>query len=233
MAENKPIARRLLLGGGLAVGAAAAAGYVLYPGAEPTQTQFATATAQTTGSDTGDDTDGVKITDMVMGAADAPIEVIEYGSFTCPHCARFHVEVYPLLKANFIETGKIRFIYREVYFDRPGLWAGLIARCGGPERYFGLTELIMQRQSEWSRLEDAPSIISALFGIGRLAGLDDDTMKACVRDDAMAKALFAYYQETSSEHGITATPSFVINGEKMSNMGYPEFERVLNEILEG
>jgi protein-disulfide isomerase len=70
-----------------------------------------------------DATNEFGISDMVQGDADAPIEIIEYASYTCPHCARFHASVYPQLKADYIETGKVKFVYREVYFDRFGLWA--------------------------------------------------------------------------------------------------------------
>ena len=80
-------------------------------------------------------TEMVAIPDMVIGAADAPVEVIEYASYTCPHCASFHANQFPQLKENYIDTGKIRFVYREVYFDRFGLWASMVARCGGQERF--------------------------------------------------------------------------------------------------
>ena len=82
------------------------------------------------------------ITEMILGSDDAKIEIVEYASYTCPHCATFHTEVYPRLKNEYIETGKVRFVYREVYFDKFGLWASMIARCAGPEKFFGLTELI-------------------------------------------------------------------------------------------
>mgnify|MGYP001056890612 CR=1 FL=1 len=73
--------------------------------------------------------EAVMIEDMVLGSPDAPVEVIEYASFTCPHCGTFHLNVLPQLKADYIDTGRVRMIYREVYFDRFGLWAGLVARC--------------------------------------------------------------------------------------------------------
>ena len=79
------------------------------------------------------------IVEMVQGEADAPVEIIEYASYTCPHCASFHANQYPQLKANYIDTGKVRFVYREVYFDRFGLWASMLARCGGEMRFFGIT----------------------------------------------------------------------------------------------
>ena len=79
-------------------------------------------------------TNPIDIPDMEMGSDDAPITIIEYASYTCPHCASFHKNVFPSLRKNYIETGKVKFIYREVYFDGPGRWAALLARCGGAKK---------------------------------------------------------------------------------------------------
>ena len=97
------------------------------------------------------DIDISDVMDMRLGDPEAPVTVIEYASFTCPHCATFHQGPYRQLKADFIDTGKINFIYREVYFDRFGLWASLMARCAGPDKFFGITDLLYSSQSTWSR----------------------------------------------------------------------------------
>jgi protein-disulfide isomerase len=89
-----------------------------------------------------------KYVDMVKGSNTAPITLIEYASFTCPHCADFHKNVFPLITKEFIDTGKVRFIYREVYFDAPGLWAGLLARCTEKDKYFGITNLLFDKQKK-------------------------------------------------------------------------------------
>ena len=91
------------------------------------------------------------VTDMVIGNENAKIDIVEYASYTCSHCATFHTNVYPKLKQDYIETGKVRFTYREVYFDKYGLWASMIARCAGPEKFFGLTDLIYKSQDKWAR----------------------------------------------------------------------------------
>ena len=106
--------------------------------------------------------DPSSIIDMVQGSADALVEVVEYASFTCPHCASFHANVYPQLKANYIETGKVRFVYREVYFDRFGLWASMIARCGGEMRFFGIANLIYEKQRDWTASGDPVTIVAEL-----------------------------------------------------------------------
>ncbi|MEO1551747.1 MAG: DsbA family protein [Pseudomonadota bacterium] len=169
--------------------------------------------------------------DMVKGDPDAPVTVVEYASFTCPHCKTFHEQVFPRINEEFIETGKVRFILREVYFDRYGLWAGMLARCGGEDRYFGMVDMIFANQSSWPRGNDPAEVASNLFAMGRQAALTDAQMDACLQDGEWAQTLVEQYQTNASADDVTGTPSFVIDGEKYSNMGYSEFERVLNEKL--
>ncbi|WP_298841351.1 DsbA family protein [uncultured Roseobacter sp.] len=177
------------------------------------------------------DTSGVQ--EMSLGNPDAPVTVIEYASFTCPHCASFHAGAYKQLKADYIDTGKINFVYREVYFDRPGLWASMIARCAGtPTAFFGMADLIYEGQSTWARAGDMVSIVDELRRIGRLAGLDGDTMEACLQDADNARTLVAWYQENAQADGIDSTPSFVINGEKYSNMAYSDMAAIIDAAAE-
>ena len=86
------------------------------------------------------------IPDMIEGNADASVTVVEYASFTCPHCASFHAGPYKKLKKNYIDTGKVKFVFREVYFDKVGVWSSLVARCGGQERFFEIADLIFKGQ---------------------------------------------------------------------------------------
>ena len=171
------------------------------------------------------------VEEMSMGNPDAKVTVIEYASFTCPHCRNFHASVLKDLKRDYIDTGKINFIYREVYFDRYGLWAGMIARCGGPLRYFGITDLIYEQQQEWTKGGEPAAIAASLRKIGKTAGLSDEELDQCMGDGKMAQALVAAYQENAKADEITATPSFVINGEKYSNMSYDQFKEILDEKL--
>lgn len=171
-----------------------------------------------------------EIADFGLGPTDAKVTVIEYASFTCPHCASFHSTVWPQLKADYIDTGKIRFVLREVYFDRYGLWAGMIARCGGEMRYFGITDIVFDTQSEWLA-DDPNAAVANLKKIGRKAGMDDATMDACLKDGAQAEALVAHYQKNAEADGLQGTPSFVINGTLHSNMSYDEMKQVLDAEL--
>ncbi len=172
-----------------------------------------------------------EIPDMVQGSADARVEIIEYASFTCPHCASFHAGPYKDLKKDYIDTGKVKFVYREVYFDRFGLWASMIARCAGPDRFFGMTDLIYKEQSLWSRAGDPAAIVAELRKIGLKGGLDNDTLDACLEDADNAQALVAWYQENAERDNIRSTPSFLINGEPYSNMNYADFSAIIDEKL--
>lgn len=174
------------------------------------------------------DTSGV--VEMFVGDADAPITLIEYASFTCPHCASFHANAYKNLKKDYVDTGKVKFVFREVYFDRYGLWAGMVARCGGGQRYFGIVDLIFEHQREWTQGEPA-QIANNLRKFGKQAGLDDATLDACMTDGEKAAALTAVYQTNATADGIRSTPSLVINGTLHQNMSYDELKKVLDAEL--
>jgi protein-disulfide isomerase len=173
----------------------------------------------------------VTIQEMVLGAEDAPVEIIEYASFTCPHCATFHKGVFKDLKADYIDTGKVKFTYREVYFDRYGLWGSLVARCGGEDRFYGIAEMIYDTQGEWSRAGSEAAIADELRKIGRIAGLENDQLEACLSNGDKARGLIEWYQANAEEHGISSTPSFVIDGTTYSNMSYGEFQEIIDDKL--
>ncbi len=212
----------------LAVIAIAVGGFLWLNGGSntpPGLTELGAAQAQT-----ASDVDTSAVIEMTLGDDDAPITFIEYASFTCPHCQRFHKEVFPQLKTDCIDTGKVKFPYREVYFDGPGLWAGMMARCGGEERYFGLVDLIYENQRNWTQGEPA-QIAGNLKKMGKLAGLTDTQLDACLQDGDMARAMTASFQTNAQADGIRSTPSFVIDGKLESNMSYDELKALLDAKL--
>jgi protein-disulfide isomerase len=175
--------------------------------------------------------DTSRVVEMSLGNPDAAVTVIEYASFTCPHCRAFHDGPFKQLKADYIDTGKIHFIYREVYFDRFGLWGAMLARCGGEQRYFGISDMLYDNQQEWLGNGDPATIAENLKKIGLTAGLTAEQVDACMQDAEMAKALVAVYQKNAEADSIDSTPSFIINGEKYSNMSYEDFSAILEEKL--
>lgn len=173
---------------------------------------------------------GPVVTDMVLGDPNAPVELIEYASFTCPHCASFHANVMPQLKENYIETGQVRLVYREVYFDRPGLWAGLVARCAGDMRYFGVVDMLYENQREWVQ-GDPATIAGNLRRIGLSVGLTNEELDACFSDADMAQAMITHYEANMEEYPVQGTPSFIVDGELYSNMNYDSFAEILDARL--
>lgn len=179
------------------------------------------------------DIDTSDIVEMVLGNPDAEVTVVEYASFTCPHCASFHAGSFKDLKKDFIDTGKIKFVYREVYFDRQGLWAAIVARCGeGAEnRYFGIAEMIYENQRVWARQEDPAAIVDSLRRFGKTAGLTDTQLDQCFSDADTAQKLYARYLQLAEEDSVKSTPTFIINGELYSNMPYAEMADIINAAL--
>ncbi len=194
-------------------------------GASDTQVSQLPGAASAQSADVAVDTSTVQ--EMFLGDEDAPITVVEYASYTCPHCRSFHEGVFKDLKRDYIDTGKVKFVYREVYFDRFGLWASIVARCGDGSKFFGITDLLYQGQSEWTQGSPA-EIADNLRKIGLTAGLTNDDLDACFSDGVNAQTLVTWFEENAERDGIRSTPSFMINGQLNSNMSYDQFKTILD-----
>lgn len=217
--------RFALLAGGAAV---LGGGYLaLGRGTVEPGVSFGSAAAQSGAVDTS------RVVEMALGDPDAPVTVVEYASFTCPHCATFHQGPFQQLKADYIDQGHVRFVYREVYFDRPGLWASMVARCGDAMRFFGITEILYDQQDEWIDRENLAATADNLRRIGIGAGLTEEQVNACLADAEMAETLYAWFEQNATADGITATPSFVINGQLYSNMSYGDLTEILDGMIGG
>lgn len=213
--------------------AIAAAIVVIGGGAYWYFTQSTPGTPVSPGDLAGADVDTSGVIEMTLGNPDAAVTVIEYASYTCPHCRNFHDGPFKDLKADYIDTGKIHFIYREVFFrdDLAALWAGMVARCAGPERFFGIVDELYRQQQNWSRQESAADVATALRRIGLTAGIEPDALEACLTDGDMAKAMSAVDAANRAVDGIRSTPSFVVNGTTYNNMEYSEFSAILDDAL--
>jgi protein-disulfide isomerase len=151
--------------------------------------------------------------DMALGKPDAPVTVIEYASMTCPHCARFHTETLGSFKEKYVDTGKVRLIFREFPFDGLALRASMLARCAGPERYFPMLDVLFQQQKQWTSAKDP---MAALGQIGRLAGVSPQKFEACMKSEELQNAVVQNRLEGQQQHKVESTPTFVIDGEKHS-----------------
>lgn len=167
--------------------------------------------------------------DQALGDADAPVTIIEYSSLTCPHCAQFHNEVLPDLKERYIATGKARLVYRDFPLDQRALAAAALAHCAGPDRYFGLLEVLFETQETWARAES----LQPLKGLGRLAGMSETEMDACLADEELTNGILQMRLDGQDKYDISSTPTFVIDGETYAgSRSVDEFAEIIEPLIE-
>ena len=173
-----------------------------------------------------------KYIEMSKGNDNAPVVFVEYASLTCPACAAFHSNVYPQLNEEYIETGKVKFIHREIYFDKAGLWAALTARCtNGVNRYFGMLDLLYSEQPVWSRNESSDKIVDSLLKISTKSGIEKAKAISCLEDQEKALHLVNEFQIYVDKDAIESTPTFIINGKKYANRSYDELKKIIDKEL--
>lgn len=167
--------------------------------------------------------------DMALGSPDAPITVIEYFSLTCPHCRAFHTQTYPELKANYVDTGKVRFIARDFPLNRPALHAAMMARCAGPDQYFAFIDALFQSFDSWTRAAD---YLDALSGIAQLGGVSDEEFRQCIGDQELETQVLNSILEAQEEYDVGSTPTFIVNGKKYEGgMRFSAFAKILDRLL--
>jgi protein-disulfide isomerase len=149
--------------------------------------------------------------DMSMGPDTAKVTVIEYASATCPHCAAFYNDVFPTFKKEYIDTGKIHFIFREYPHNDAALAAFMVARCAPKEKYFPLVDVFFSTQPEWTQ-----DPLAGLNKIAQQAGFTKESFDACLKNEGVAKAILSV-RDTASTLGVTGIPTFFVNGEMMES----------------
>ena len=149
--------------------------------------------------------------DMTMGPDTAKVTVIEYASATCPHCAAFYNDVFPALKKEYIDTGKIHFIFREFPHNDAALAAFMVARCAPKEKYFPLVDVFFSTQPEWTK-----DPLAGLNKIAQQAGFTKESFDACLKNEAVAKNILEV-RKTADGLGVTGIPTFFVNGEMMES----------------
>jgi protein-disulfide isomerase len=151
---------------------------------------------------------GVLPGDHVLGDPKAPVTMIEYASLTCPHCAHFSTQILPEVKKKWIDTGKVKLIYRDFPLDQVAAKAAQIAECAPNDRYFGIIDLIFRGQPQWAASQDP---IAELGKPLRIAGMGENEIKACLANEAKANEVIADYRGGETL-GVNSTPSLFING---------------------
>ena len=146
-----------------------------------------------------------------FGNEDAKIKMLEFASLTCGHCAKFHNEVMPIIKKNYIEKGLIHFTYKAFPLDKYALKATIIARCSGNKNFFNFLDVFYKKQKDWTRTQDP---FKSLLKIAKFGGLKDEELKVCVGNKSIEDGVLKDRLKSSKDYDITATPTIYLNGEK-------------------
>jgi protein-disulfide isomerase len=149
--------------------------------------------------------------DLVLGKADAPVTIIEYASMTCPHCANFHKTTYPALKTKYIDTGKVRFIFREFPLDELAVAASMLARCAGGEKAIAMIDVLFASQEKWAVRNPVP----VLQQISKQAGFTEKTFDECLKDQTLYNNIMAMRERGTKEYKVESTPTLFVNGKML------------------
>lgn len=173
----------------------------------------------------------VSLPDMALGPKDAAVTITEFASMTCPHCARFAEEVFPKIKAAYIDTNKVRYVFREFPLDRAAGAASLLTRCIAKDdagKFFAVIDLLFKQQAEWAK----PNALDPLKLIGKQAGMSGKAVEACIDDKAQTEKLIADQKYANEVLKVNSTPTFFINGEKVTGeTSFEEFKKKIDPLL--
>jgi protein-disulfide isomerase len=168
--------------------------------------------------------------DLALGPADSKVVVVEYASMTCGHCAHFSTEVWPAFKKKYVDTNKVRYIFREFPLDNLAAAASMLSRCTGPEKAFSLIEVLFEKQKEWAFGEGNP--VPRLFEIAKQVGFTQESFDKCLTDQKLLDNITATRSRASDVFGVSATPTFFINGKKLDGAPTMEkFDQMIEPLL--
>lgn len=173
----------------------------------------------------------VSLPDMALGPKDAAVTITEYASMTCPHCAAFNEQVFPKIKSEYIDTGKVRYIFREFPLDIKAAAGSMLSRCIAKDdapKYFAVTDMLFRQQNDWV----VKNTTETLTRIGKQAGLTQQQVEACLKDQALLDKIAADQKYASDVLKVDSTPTFFINGEKIKGeASFEEFAKKINPLL--
>nr|WP_209766584.1 DsbA family protein [Azospirillum rugosum] len=161
------------------------------------------------------------LADRVLGDPKAPVTILDYSSMTCPHCATFHTETLPKIKEKYIDTGKVKLVFRDFPLDQAALRASMLQRCAPAERYYPLIDVLFKSQGQWSRASDPAK---ALAQYGKLAGMSQATIDACLTNQQLADGILQSRLTGSDKHKVESTPTFILNDGAATIGGAQSFE---------
>ena len=173
----------------------------------------------------------VSLPDMALGPANAPITITEFASMTCPHCAAFNADVFPKIKAAYIDTGKIRYVFREFPLDIKAAAGSMLSRCIAKDdagKYFAVTDMLFKQQSDWV----TKNTTETLTRIGKQAGLSQQAVDDCLKDQALLDKIVADQKFANDVLKVNSTPTFFLNGEMIKGeTSFDEFDKRIKALL--
>lgn len=218
-----PVSRRLA---SLAIAATAAAGFLALT-ANDSFAQKKTGPAEVPVEELMKPGD---LEDIAIGPKDAKVTIVEYASMTCGHCQKFQTSVFPQLKTKYIDSNKVRFITREFPLDNLAAAASMLARCAGGDKTFPMIETLFEKQADWAFTQGNP--VPKLFDIAKQAGFTQESFDKCLTDQKLLDSITNGRKRASETFGVNATPTFFINGKRLTETPTIEaFDKVLEPLL--
>jgi len=173
----------------------------------------------------------VSLPDMALGPANAPVTITEYASMTCPHCAAFNETVFPKIKSEYIDTGKVRYVFREFPLDIKAAAGSMLSRCIAKDdagKYFAVTDMLFKQQNDWVM----KNTTETLTRIGKQAGLSQQAVEDCLKDQALLDKIAADQKYASEVLKVNSTPTFFLNGEMIrGETSFAEFDKRIKALL--
>ena len=170
--------------------------------------------------------------DRTLGSKTAPLTVLEYAAPTCPHCAHFDMDIFPQFKKDYIDTGKVFFIFRVFPLNPADVAAEAMARCLPEDNYFQFLDLLYRNQPKWDPEYQVPDVHAGLVYMGKIAGMSAQKVDSCISDQAMQKRIQDVGADAQTRYGIDSTPSFVANGQVHGPfVDYQEFKAFIDSML--
>jgi protein-disulfide isomerase len=173
----------------------------------------------------------VSLPDMALGPKDASVTITEFASMTCPHCAAFNENVFPKIKSEYIDTGKVRYVFREFPLDVKAAAGSMLARCIAKDdsgKYFAVVDMLFRQQNDWVM----KNTTETLTRIGKQAGLSQQAIETCLKDQALLDKISADQKFAADVLKVNSTPTFFINGEVVKgDISFEEFEKRIKAQL--
>ena len=163
--------------------------------------------------------------DHTLGLDKSESIIVEYASLTCPHCATFHGDVFPRIKSELVDTGKVKYIFRDYPIDPLAMAGSMIAHCSGDTKYFGVIDVLLKTQEEW--LFDNENPYNGLLKVARLAGLSEEDVKLCLSNTELFNMIEGNQRLASARFGVNGTPTVFVNNKKISSL---DFDTILSEL---